>query len=241
MLIDTHCHIDLYSDPMTVLRRLERNDILAIGMTNLPSHFALGYPHVKKFKKIRLSLGLHPLMARFHSKELPLFMEYLDLTSYIGEVGLDFSKEGISTRNMQIESFEMVLQAVSNNRKLLSIHSRGAEKQVLRMLQEHKIENAIFHWYTGGVKLIDEIVRSGYYFSINTAMIDSAHGQEIVSRIPKENILTETDGPFIDFNNRVVESTDLSVVIKYLNNILKTNNMELQIVNNFMKLIDRIR
>jgi TatD DNase family protein len=241
MIVDTHCHFDLYPNPKEVINELERLGIITIGMTNLPSHFKMGYPHIQNLKKTRLALGLHPLMALNHSQELPDFIKYLDYTSYIGEVGLDFSKDGIATKSIQINSFKKVLQAVSNKQKIISIHSRGAEKEVLQMLKKYKIENAIFHWYTGGLKLIDEIVSLGYHFSINTAMIKSANGQKNINRIPKEHILTESDGPFIKHNNRVVKSSDITIVIDYLNKVFKSNQMEKQIVENYMKLVRKIK
>jgi TatD DNase family protein len=241
MIIDTHCHLDLYPNPYSVIDELEKTGIIIIGMTNLPSHFKMGYPHIKNLKKTRLALGLHPLMASNHSQELPLFMKYLDYTSYIGEIGLDFSKDGIATKNTQLDSFEKILKAVSNKNKILSIHSRLAEKEVLDMLRKYKIENAIFHWYSGGLKLIDEIIDSGYYFSINTAMIKSVNGQKIIKRIPKEFILTETDGPFIEVNNRIVKSSDITIVLDYLNKVFKSKQMENQIVENYMKLVRKIK
>jgi len=241
MIVDTHCHFDLYPNPKEVINELERLGIVTIGMTNLPSHFKMGFPHTRNLKSVRLALGLHPLMASNHSQELPLFMKYLDYTSYIGEIGLDFSKDGIATKPIQIDSFEKVLQAVSNKQKIISIHSRGAEKEVLKMLQKHKIKNAIFHWYSGGLKLIDKIVESGYYFSINTSMIKSTNGQKIINRIPKEKILTETDGPFIMHNNRIVKSSDIKEIIEYLDNKIQFNKMESQIYNNYMNLIRKIK
>ncbi len=241
MIVDTHCHFDLYPNPKEVIDELEKNEIITIGMTNLPSHFKMGYPHTRNLKKVRLSLGLHPLMASSHAKEFPLFMKCFDMTSYIGEVGLDFSKDGITTKNTQLYSFEKILKAVSNKNKILSIHSRLAEKEVLGMLRKHKIENAIFHWYSGGLKLIDEIIDSGYYFSINTAMIKSVNGQKIIKRIPKEFILTETDGPFIEVKNRIVKSSDITIVIDYLNKVFKSKQMENQIVENYMKLVRKIK
>jgi TatD DNase family protein len=241
MIIDTHCHLDLYPNPYSVIDELEKTGIITIGMTNLPSHFKMGYPHTRNLKKVRLSLGLHPLMASSHAKEFLLFMKCLGMTSYIGEVGLDFSKDGIATKNTQLDSFEKILKAVSNKNKILSIHSRLAEKEVLDMLRKYKIENAIFHWYSGGLKLIDEIIDSGYYFSINTAMIKSVNGQKIIKRIPKEFILTETDGPFIEVNNRIVKSSDITIVIDYLNKVFKSKQMENQIVENYMKLVRKIK
>jgi TatD DNase family protein len=241
MIIDTHCHIDLYPDPNLVIEEIVKDGAITVGMTNLPSHFKMGYLHTRGLKKIRLSLGLHPLMASSHTKEFPLFMKCLDMTSYIGEVGLDFSRDGINTKSIQINSFDKVLKAVSKKPKILSIHSRKAEKEVLQMLNEHKINNAIFHWYSGSLKLIDEIIKSGYYFSINTEMIKSKNGQKIINRIPKEFILTETDGPFVSHNGRLVKSSDINLIIKYLNSQLKIENMEEQIFNNYMRLIEKIK
>ena len=241
MIIDTHCHLDLYPNPNSVINELEKHGIIVIGMTNLPSHFKMGYPHTRNLKKIRLALGLHPLMASNHIKELPLFLKYLNMTSYIGEIGLDFSKEGIATKNIQIDSFEKILKAVSNKKKILSIHSRRAEKEVLQMLQKYKIENAIFHWYSGGLQLIDEIVESGYYFSVNIEMIKSSKGQKIINRIPKEHLLTETDGPFINHNKRTVKSSDINVIIEYLNNCPELEKMEKQIFENYMTIVEKIK
>ena len=91
-MLDTHCHIDLYPDPHAVAKEVERQGILTIAVTNLPSHFEMGQPHLRGFRRIRLALGLHPLMAEHHKKERSKFKQMLSRTSYIGEVGLDFSK-----------------------------------------------------------------------------------------------------------------------------------------------------
>ena len=241
MIIDTHCHIDLYPNPNLVIKELEKQNIITIGMTNLPSHFNMGFRHTRNLRKVRLALGMHPLMALNHSSEFPEFYRSLKLTSYIGEIGLDFSREGIETKDIQIDSFNKILEAVSKEKKILSIHSRNAEKKVLEMLRKYKIQNAIFHWYSGGLKLIDEIVDSGYFFSFNTAMVKSEKGKKIIARVPKEKMLTETDGPFIKHNGRIVKSMDLKAVISFLNDIEETKEMEEQISQNFMKLVAKIK
>ena len=97
MIIDTHCHIDLYPNPRKVLQDCVKANITLLAMTNLPSHFEIGYSHFQSLRKIRLALGMHPLMADFHKKEFDLFLKNINKTSYIGEIGLDFSKEGIET------------------------------------------------------------------------------------------------------------------------------------------------
>ena len=92
-MIDVHCHFDMAKNPEKYISDNEKKQIITIGMTNLPSHFKMGINHVKGYKFIRLALGLHPLRATEHAKEYSKFKQYLDMTSYIGEVGLDFSRE----------------------------------------------------------------------------------------------------------------------------------------------------
>ena len=242
-MIDTHCHIDLYANPLEIVKESEQLGILTIGMTNLPSHFEMGFGHVTPFKKVRLALGMHPLYAEQHSMEFDGFAKNLSRTSYIGEVGLDFSKEGISSKETQIVTFEKIVTMVSNQKKLLSIHSRQAEREVLDLLIKYKIENAIFHWYSGPLSLIDQIIQNGYYFSINPSMIKSKKGQEIVKRIPLERILTESDGPFIVIHNRVIKPSDIILVHNYLSNVweIPLSAVDELINTNFKKLLEKIK
>jgi TatD DNase family protein len=202
-MIDVHCHFDMAQNPEKYIADNEKQKIITVGMTNLPSHFAIGIDHIRQYQYIRLALGLHPLLAKEHSKEYSKFKQYLDVTSYIGEVGLDFSREGFSTREIQLKSFEFVLDCIKEKNKIISLHSRRAEKEVLQMLLDKNIENAIFHWYSGSISILQKIIETGYYFSVNSAMTQSDNGKKIISKIPQELLLTETDYPYIENNNIV--------------------------------------
>ncbi len=243
MIIDTHCHIDLYPSPGKVLQDCIKADIIIFAMTNLPSHFEMGYSHFQSLKKIRLALGMHPLMADSHKREFDLFLKNVSKTSYIGEIGLDFSKEGVSSKDIQIDTFTKILKIVSGQKKILSIHSRKAEKEVLDLLIKNNIQFAIFHWYSGGLNLIDEIVKKGYYFSINPAMVKSVSGKKIISRIPKELIFTETDGPFIEVNNLPLKPGQVQTVITFLANewVMSENDVQKIIWSNFQHLIKNFK
>jgi TatD DNase family protein len=110
-MLDAHCHIDLYPNPTQIAMDAERAGVFTVLVTNLPSAFEAAYPNVRPFKKIRLALGLHPLNATLHSdNERELFKVLVDKTSFIGEVGLDFSSAGYKTRDRQITSFQYALQ-----------------------------------------------------------------------------------------------------------------------------------
>lgn len=243
MIIDTHCHIDLYPNPRQVLEDSVQANITVLAMTNLPSHFEMGYAHFQSLKKIRLALGMHPLMANSHKKEFDLFLKNLNKTSYIGEVGLDFSKEGISTKEIQIDTFSKILNIISGQKKILSVHSRKAEKEVLDLLIKNNIQSAIFHWYSGGLNLIDTIAVAGYFFSINSAMVKSISGRKIISKIPRQLVLTETDGPFIDENNVPIIPGQIQTVISFLSKEWKISEEEVKkkIWSNFQNIVNRLK
>src|SRR6267154_3791331 len=98
-MLDAHCHLDLYPDPSRTALDAESKGVFVVCVTNLPSAFLAARPHIHQFKKVRLALGLHPLNAELHSdEELSRFGELVDETSFIGEIGLDFSREGYATR-----------------------------------------------------------------------------------------------------------------------------------------------
>ena len=228
MIIDTHCHFDMMSQPEAYIRQKEQAGDIVIGMTNLPSYFEMGLPHVKRYKHIRLALGLHPLLASENKNELPLFDSLLDQTSYIGEIGLDFSKEGLSTKEDQISTLRKLLEKLEGRKKIISVHSRKAEKELFDLLCEYNINNVIFHWYSGPIDLIPSIISKGYYFSINEAMTISKNGRTIIKEIPRSRILTESDAPF---NNKAdIKETQINMQI--------TEN---EVKNNFMELLSKIK
>ena len=194
-------------------------------------------------KFVRFALGLHPLLADRHKGEYIKFRKNVEKTSYIGEVGLDFSKDGIHTKDKQIESFEFVLNEIKGKKKIVSLHSRKAESEVLYYLKKFGIKSAIFHWYSGTLTNIATIIKSGYFFSVNTAMVNSKSGQKIISKIPLNRLLTETDAPYTLFEGKATKPEDVKYVVQYLAQIYKKKEIEIvqMIYNNFQNLIDTIR
>ena len=224
-MIDTHCHFDMMPKPETYIRQRELAGDIVIGMTNLPSHFQMWQPHLRGYKHIRLALGLHPLLAAESKSEVTLFKRLVNQTSYIGEIGLDFSKEGLATKDEQVAVLRELLSAIRGKKKIVSVHSRKAEKELLALLSEYEIENVVFHWYSGSVDLIPAILGRGYYFSVNEAMCLSKNGRAIIEKIPRERVLTETDAPYN-------ERTDIREVLKQL------NMTEQEVYNNFKRLLE---
>ena len=228
-MIDTHCHFDMMPEPERYIKEAEERGDIIIGMTNLPSHFRMGIGHVQGFKHIRLALGMHPqLVSQDTISEMTLFRELVDKTSYIGEIGLDFSRAYHPNRYMQINCLRQILAILKGKNKIISVHSRRAEKELLELLTEYETRNVIFHWYSGPLTLIDQILEKGYYFSINEAMCLSKNGSKIIQAVPKDRILLESDAPFNDRCS--LKSVRARVGLE-----------EKQLIANFKQLISRLR
>lgn len=104
------------------------------------------------------------------------------------------------------------------------------------MLDDKRIKNAIFHWYSGSLSTLKSIINSGFYFSINSAMIQSNNGKKIISEIPKELVLSETDFPFISNSN----ISDVHLFLSKLWNITEAESEKI-IADNFNRLLKKIK
>lgn len=219
--VDAHCHVDLFPQPERVLAEAERLGITTVAVTNLPSHFHLGYRHVQRYRRARPAVGLHPLLAPSHTPaERADFLRALPMTSYVGEVGLDGSAHGRAFLPEQRDSFEFVLQAVANSPHFVTVHSRGAEAEVLERAARHGVGPLIFHWYSGPLGLIDSIVTAGHAFSVNAAMLRSASGRRILGRIPPDRLLTESDGPHVSVDGNVQDPTFIPGFVQQLSEVM---------------------
>jgi TatD DNase family protein len=215
-MLDSHCHLDRYRDATAVAAEAARKGVFTIAVTNLPSHFKAGLSHVRQLTRVRLALGLHPLAAVDHQRELADFEACFAVTSFIGEVGLDYSREGRGSKERQLESFRAVSRLIGASPKVVSLHSRGAEEDVLDILEQHTVKHAIFHWYSGSLGTLEDIIRAGHLLSLNPAMIRSAKGREIIARVPRTQILTETDGPYVQVAGQPAKPWDVRLVEEYL-------------------------
>ena len=242
LMLDSHCHLDRYATPSAVAAKASERGVFTIAVTNLPSHFRTGLPHVQNLPRIRLALGLHPLAADEHRHELKLFRESLHLTSFVGEVGLDFSREGKDTRDTQLASFRFVAEYIACGQKVVSLHSRGAESVVLDILIEFNVPLVVFHWYSGPLRVLDEAVSQGHFFSVNPAMVRSEKGQQIIAQIPPDRLLTETDGPYVRNGRLPAQPWDIVLVENHLSHVwaIRPEEVRSRVWSNFRQMLGRL-
>lgn len=217
-MIDFHCHLDLYPDPDREAQHAQDSSVALLSVTTTPSAFLGTKALAKGRPMIRTALGLHPELAEERRHELALFDKLLPETSYVGEIGLDGSSRHAQSRTTQLEVFDHILRSCANaGGRVLSIHSRGAVPQVLDSLRDVPgAGTPVLHWFTGTTRQAEAALQQGCWFSIGSPMLRSAKGQELLAMLPRERVLTETDGPFVALPHGPSRPVDVQDTIRLL-------------------------
>lgn len=236
VMIDAHIHIDFYDRPEKIINEIIREDILSLFVTHLPELYEKQKFMVEGIQQVLLAVGFHPILVNEFEFKKDLFINALSTTRFVGEVGLDYSvAKTEKSRTRQKDIFEQICKSVSNH--ILTVHSRHAEHDVLTFLMDNKVKHAIFHWYTGSKELIPDIVKAGYYFSINPTMLRTGKGRGLLKEIPLNRVLIETDGPFSKYNGSIVEPLCLQEIYNEFGEFYNVDDMENLVFDNMSSLI----
>lgn len=84
------------------------------------------------------------------------------------------------------------------------------------MLPTSGTVTAVFHWFTGPLRVAIEVADKGHFFSVNPAMAQGDAGRKLLGRLPKDRILTETDGPYVHVSGRPARPRDVKIVVEVL-------------------------
>jgi TatD DNase family protein len=217
-LVDFHCHLDLYPKPHAVAEHAQRDQVAVLSVTTTPSAFNGTAKLAASKPAIRTALGLHPELAQSRRHELDLFDDLLPSTQYVGEVGLDGSTRFKETRHQQREVFDHILRSCSvAGGRIISIHSRAAVVPVLAALAKNPDAGTpVLHWLSAKAHQTGAAVAQGCWFSINLSMLSTPAGRDMVSTLPRDRVLTETDGPFTLRNGRASQPRDVLAALEGL-------------------------
>lgn len=156
------------------------------------SHVFAGHP------TIHVGLGLHPEVAVRKASELPLLVELVAGSPLVGEIGLDGSSRFRNSLALQTDIFSSVVkECAKQGGRIMSIHSRGAEAQVLDILEKcPRAGTGVLHWFSGTLSQLRRAIEMGCWFSVGPAMLAFEKGRRLVGEMPPDRVLPETDGPF---------------------------------------------
>lgn len=159
----------------------------------------------KKYPIIKPAIGIHPEDGEGENDVL-LYKHLIneDVVA-IGEIGLDYYYEDAPSRENQLKSFENQVKLASELKLPVVIHIRDKEEQDLaykdayEILKKYKNLKIMLHTYAGDIEWAKLFLELGCYFSFSGVITfgSSDKTRKVLEFIPLDNILIETDAPYL--------------------------------------------
>ena len=247
-MIDSHCHLDhepLFKNLNKVLdnsKKVGVEKILTISTSND------SYKNVKKIVELDPiifgSIGIHPHETESDNMNINFITDEFNTNKKIigvGETGLDYYYEN-SNKNKQIESFKTHIEASIKCNCPIIVHSRSAEDDTLKILNEYSKYNPkiLMHCFTGSKNFAEKLLKLNSFFSASGIITfnNTKDLQATFQSIPNENILIETDSPFlapVPMRGKKNEPSFIKYTLEKLSQLKSINFNELKKItsNNF--------
>lgn len=222
ILVDSHAHLDteyFKEDQDEVIKRAKAggvDNIITVGVDLKSSLEAVNMTY--KYEGIYAAVGFHPHNAKIvNDGDMEnLINKALDSKVVAwGEIGLDFFKN-YSPPDVQMKLFRQQLRIALELDLPVIIHDRDAHEQVLSVIKEYKVRGVI-HCFSGDLDLAKKFIEMGFYISIPATVTykKASKIRKVVSHIPLDYILVETDSPFLPPHQKRGERNE-PLFVKYV-------------------------
>lgn len=227
--IDTHIHLhttDYDLDRAAVIERAKVSGVdrfIAIGAGRSTLDAAAAVALSEQYECIWASVGVHPhdAASKPNWAEIEKFVAHPRVVA-IGETGLDYHYD-FATKEEQFSCFEYQIRLACKVKKPLIIHCREAASDCLRLLKDNHAETCggVFHCFSEDAAFAQELAKIGFLISLPGILTfkNATALRESVRQIPLEQIMLETDGPYlspIPYRGKRCESAYLIETAKVL-------------------------
>ncbi len=250
-MIDSHCHLDhepLAGNLKDIILRSKKIGIekLLTICTSIKSFESI-LTIIKEDPMIYGTYGIHPHETNNNRVNKDEIFKRISLNSKIigvGESGLDFYYNN-SDKESQIKSFKNHIEASLELDIPIIVHSRNAETETYDLLNQYKNHNLkiLMHCFTGSYDFAKKLMSFNAYFSASGIITfkNSLDLQNTFKKIPLENLLIETDSPFlapVPMRGKKNEPSFIKYTLDKLADIKKTTSDKLDLIttNNFNNL-----
>ncbi|MFD2681357.1 TatD family hydrolase [Bacillus seohaeanensis] len=207
MLFDTHVHLNAEQfdeDVEEVMERAKETGVeymVVVGFDRPTINRALEL--VEKYDFLYASVGWHPVDAIDMEEEDLQWIE--ELASHpkvvaIGEMGLDYHWDK-SPRDVQQDVFRKQIQLAKRVKLPIIIHNREATQDIVDILREESAQEVggIMHCFSGSSEVAQQCIDMNFYISLGGPVTfkNAKKPKEVAKEIPLDNMLVETDCPFL--------------------------------------------
>ncbi|MCK5073593.1 MAG: TatD family hydrolase [Bacteriovoracaceae bacterium] len=205
-IFETHVHLDYLkkNEMVDVIQKSEDVGVdKFITMSCSPDNQDTVLSIAGRFDNVWCTQGIHPHDARLwdlKTRETILRNVESDKVKAIGEIGLDYHYDN-SPRDIQRKVFDEQLQIASDQNLPVIVHTREAEDDTISVLKNHlgKIKKIEIHCFTSSMQMAEFALGNGFYLGFNGIITfkPAENVREILRITPPEQILLETDAPFL--------------------------------------------
>lgn len=185
-MIDAHCHLD---EKNHLLKIFVENNIPATINCQNKKEWERNLILTKSYNYLSLSAGIHP----WDSDKLTFesFESVLKKAPIIGEIGLDSEWTEIPLEQ-QKQVFIKQLEFAIANKKPVILHTKGQEMEIAKIIKNYP-NNYLVHWYST-TEGLEEFIQLGCYFTIGPSVKTDLAVQNVVTSVPSNRLLFESDG-----------------------------------------------
>lgn len=221
---DAHAHMSFAPDVASFASWFTERFAGAFSTTVSPADYRFAQQALASFPKIKVGVGAHPwwvAQGKISDEDKALLPDLVASARYVGEVGLDFGKNGLvksvfatdeQTKQAQIEVLRTIFAAAKKSPapsviegagetkggRVFSFHAVRSADVIMDMLEEYELLSgnaAIFHWFSGSSAQLKRARDLGCFLSVNAFMLQTKRGREYAKAIPLDRLLIETDLP----------------------------------------------
>lgn len=235
MVIDTHCHISKndYNNIDEVINNMESNIMITSGVDLETSLEVMEL--CNKYDNIYGAIGIHPSeIHKYDDEALKIIEENImkDKIVAIGEIGLDYHY-GKENKAKQIEIFEKQITLAQKYNKPIIVHSRDAANDTLNILKKYNNIKIVMHCFSYSIEVAKELIKMGAKLGIGGVLTfnNSTKLKNVVSEIDLDNILLETDSPYlapVPLRGSKNEPINIKYVVKEIAKIKGISEIEVE-------------
>lgn len=237
-IIDTHAHYNspkFDKDRRELLEKLQETCEIIVNVGTNTKSFSEIVSLAKKYQFLYSVIGYFPcdVLEMEDPENMKKFTEALSdhKTVALGEIGLDYHWNRPAP-DIQKKYFIKQLQLAKDMNLPVSIHSRDAEEDTLKIIKDEYNEKlrGVIHCYSYGLGSAKEYLSMGFYFGIGGTSTYKGNDElrEVIRLAPIEQLVLETDCPYLSPVPKRGERNDSRNLVFVAENIAKIKGLTAQ-------------
>ena len=213
MWIDTHCHLDAPEFAKTLTEVIQAAVDKNVQAILLPAVKAgdcqqvreLANQYGQQIPGLAYTLGIHPLYTNQAQESDIAILEQAITQSLsdprfvgVGEIGLDYFVEGLDPHKQEY-FLNAQLDLAQQFQLPVILHVRRSQDAILKALRRRKIPGGIAHAFNGSFQQAEQFIDLGFKLGFGGAATyeRALHIRRLLTELPIDSIVTETDAPDI--------------------------------------------